>query len=91
MLSLHHQLSARVAEWRDADYPSDAFPAIAELLEWSRIPESGELRYALADVPERKQDLVEGRYQIDVAGKPATVAVRITDVLGEEILVVREV
>lgn len=46
---------------------------------------------ALADVPERKQDLVDGRYEVQVASKPARVAVRITDVLGEEILVVREI
>lgn len=45
----------------------------------------------LSDVPERKQDLVEGRYSIEVNTKPARIAVRITDVLGEEILVVREV
>ncbi len=45
MLTLHQRLSTRVAEWRDADYPSESFPAIGELLEWSRIPESGELRY----------------------------------------------
>lgn len=46
---------------------------------------------ALSDVPERKQDLVDGRYEVVVPAKPSTVAVRITDVLGEEILVVREV
>lgn len=45
MMSLHQRLSTRVDEWRNADYPSDTFPAIAELLEWSRVPESGELRY----------------------------------------------
>ena len=45
---------------------------------------------AVSDVPERKQDLVEGRYEVPVPSKPARVAVRITDVLGEEILIVRE-
>lgn len=45
MISLHQRLAGRVAAWREADYPADRFPAIAEVLEWSRIAESGELRY----------------------------------------------
>lgn len=40
----------------------------------------------LADVPERKNDLVEGKYVIE-AKKGATVAVKVTDMLGEEVLV----
>ncbi len=44
----------------------------------------------LADVPERKNDLVEGKYVVE-AKKGATVAVKVTDMLGEEVLVVREV
>jgi hypothetical protein len=43
----------------------------------------------LLDVPARKRDLVEGTYEIPVdAASPGPVAVRITDMLGEEILVV---
>jgi len=44
----------------------------------------------LADVPEKKNDLVEGKYAVE-AKKNATIAVKITDMLGEEILVVKEV
>jgi DNA modification methylase len=40
----------------------------------------------LADVPEKKNDLVEGKYVVEVK-KGATVAVKITDMLGEEVLV----
>ena len=40
----------------------------------------------LADVPERKNDLVEGKYAVE-ARKGATVAVKVTDMLGEEVLV----
>ena len=40
----------------------------------------------LADVPERKNDLVEGKDVIE-AKKGATVAVKVTDMLGEEVLV----
>ncbi len=43
----------------------------------------------LADVPERKNDLVGGKYVIETK-KGATVAVKVTDMLGEEVLVVRE-
>jgi len=41
----------------------------------------------LADVPEKKTDLVEGKYLVE-AKKGATVAVKVTDMLGEEVLVV---
>ena len=44
----------------------------------------------LSDVLERKNDLVEGKYAVE-AKKGATVAVKVTDMLGEEVLVVKEV
>ena len=40
--------------------------------------------------PERKNDLVEGKYVVE-AKKGATLAVKVTDMLGEEVLVVRGV
>ena len=43
-----------------------------------------------ADVPERKNDLVERKYVIE-AQRGATVAVRVTDMLGEEVWVVKQV
>ena len=39
---------------------------------------------ALADVPERKQDLVNGRYELPAPPVGSTVAVKIIDMLGEE-------
>ena len=42
----------------------------------------------LADVPEKKTDLVEGKYLVE-AKKGATIAVKVTDMLGEEVLVVK--
>ncbi len=42
---------------------------------------------ALSDVPERKTDLVRGRYELPAPHGPANVAVKITDMLGEEVLV----
>ncbi len=42
----------------------------------------------LADVPEKKSDLVDGKYLIQ-AESGATIAVKITDMLGEEVLVVQ--
>jgi len=42
-----------------------------------------------AGVPERKTDLVAGSYEVEVpSGSSAPVAVKITDMLGEEVLVV---
>ncbi len=45
----------------------------------------------LIHVPERKSDLVAGAYQVDIpAGSALPIAVRITDMLGEKILVVED-
>lgn len=40
----------------------------------------------LADVPERKQDLVNGRYELPASPDGSTVAVKIIDLLGEELV-----
>jgi hypothetical protein len=41
----------------------------------------------LADVPTRKQDYVQGTYEFDAPASTTTVAVKLTDMLGEEVLV----
>lgn len=46
---------------------------------------------ALTDIPARKQDLVEGRYELPAPRKGATVAVKIIDMLGEEVIVTEQV
>ena len=40
----------------------------------------------LADVPERKSDLVEGRYEIPADKVGQTIAVKVIDMLGEEVV-----
>jgi DNA modification methylase len=47
------------------------------------------LNLALVDVPEGKSDLVQGTYEVEIPRGPTTVAVRITDMLGEEVLVTK--
>jgi hypothetical protein len=44
---------------------------------------------ALSDVPERKTDLVAGRYELPAPAGPTTVAVKVTDMLGEEVLLTK--
>jgi hypothetical protein len=41
----------------------------------------------LSDVPEKKTDLVRGQYELPAPNGETTVAVKIIDMLGEEILV----
>ena len=45
----------------------------------------------LSDVPERKDDLVSGAYELPAPEGPTTVAVKIIDMLGEEVLVAQAV
>jgi len=40
----------------------------------------------LSDTPERRDDLVEGTYQIPATDGPTTVAVKVIDMLGEEVV-----
>ena len=44
-----------------------------------------------SDVPEKQKDLVEGEYDLEVSEKPTKVAVKIIDMLGEEVLITKEV
>ncbi|MGB7933733.1 MAG: hypothetical protein WCH04_16205 [Gammaproteobacteria bacterium] len=46
---------------------------------------------ALSDIPARKQDLVEGRYELPAPPKGTRVAVKIIDMLGEEVIMAEEV
>jgi hypothetical protein len=45
----------------------------------------------LSDVPERKSDLVSGHYELAAPENPTTVAIKIIDMLGEEVLTVAQV
>jgi hypothetical protein len=45
----------------------------------------------LSDVPEKKDDLVSGRYELPAPGGATTVAVKIVDMLGEEVLITETV
>ena len=46
---------------------------------------------ALADVPERRDDYVAGEYELPSPAAETVVAVKIIDMLGEEVLVTRRV
>jgi hypothetical protein len=46
---------------------------------------------ALSDVPEKKDDLVSHRYELPAPEGPTTVAVKIIDMWGEEVLVTKTV
>ena len=45
----------------------------------------------LSDVPERKNDLVQGRYEIPVPDSGSVVAVKIIDMLGEELVITEKI
>ena len=45
----------------------------------------------LSDVPERKTDLVVGHYELPAPADATTVAVKIIDMLGEELLEIHDV
>ena len=46
---------------------------------------------ALSDVPQKKSDLVSGNYDLPAPKGKTMVGVKIVDMLGEEVLVTKEV
>lgn len=44
-----------------------------------------------SDVPEKKDDLIKGKYELEICEDKTTVAVKIIDMLGEEIVVAKEI
>ncbi len=48
-------------------------------------------KIGFSDVPEKQKDLVKGEYELEVSEKPTKVAVKVIDMLGEEVLVTKEV
>lgn len=48
-------------------------------------------KIGFSDVPEKQNDLVKGEYELEISEKPTKVAVKVIDMLGEEVLVTREV
>jgi DNA modification methylase len=46
---------------------------------------------AFSDVPAKKSDLVTGSYELDAPKEETTIAVKITDMLGEEVLVTQRI
>lgn len=99
---LHQVLASKVGEWRVAGYPSgDASLFEARITDWRAMVDSvmidpeydGQaLEVALYDVPDSKNDLVEGAYEFEApdACRAVTVAGKITDMLGEEVHVTKE-
>ncbi len=45
MPTLHERIAPEVARWREAGYPLETAPAVGEILDWARDPESGHLRF----------------------------------------------
>jgi type III restriction enzyme len=45
MTPLHEMIAPRVAAWAKEGYPSDAYPAIAEIFEWATDPDTGSPRF----------------------------------------------
>ena len=46
---------------------------------------------AYSDVPEKKDDFVEGTYKLPISKGKKVIAVKIIDMLGEEIIVTKEI
>lgn len=70
-------VQAKVADWR----------AMVDSVMIDTAYDGAVFNVVHADVPARKADFVAGEYTLDAAEGETTVAVKITDMLGEEVLV----
>ena len=57
-----------------------------ERLTHERVYDGKVFNITLSDVPVRKSDFVKGRYEVTAAKAGRTIAVKIVDMLGEEVL-----
>jgi len=44
-----------------------------------------------SDIPEKKQDLIKAKYELDIPKKRTVIAVKIVDMLGEELIITKEI
>jgi len=88
LAQLHEALANDVAEWRAAGYPSSKYAAISEILDFARDPETSSLRYLRAH---QLAALETYWYELPAPKDATSVAVKIIDMLGEEVLTVENV
>ncbi len=69
-------LKVRIPDWR----------AMVDVVLIDTAYDGQVFNIVLSDVPERKDDLVQGHYELPAPDGPTTVAVKIIDMLGEEVL-----
>ncbi len=82
VLALARQAAApRIDDWR----------AVVDSIMIDPAYDGVVFRPALVDAPRKRADMVRGRYELASSTGNSVVAVRITDVLGEEVLVVEPV
>jgi len=53
--------------------------------------DSKTFRIVYSDVPEKKNDLIKGKYELEISKKKAMIAIKIVDMLGEEVLITKEI
>lgn len=44
-----------------------------------------------SDVPKKKKDLIKGRYELEISRRKTTIAVKIIDMLGEELIITNKI
>lgn len=74
-------LAPKIPEWR----------AMVDSVMIDPAHDGNVFNIALADVPSRKQDYVQGKYELPAPAAKTTVAVKVTDMLGEEVVITKEV
>lgn len=81
-----------LARARQAAVPgSDDWRAVVDSIMIDPAYDGVVFRPALVDAPRKRADVVRGRYELAGSNGHSVVAVRITDVLGEEVLIVEPV
>jgi DNA modification methylase len=74
-------LSPQIDDWR----------AMVDSVMIDTAYDGGVFNVVIADVPEKKSDLVAGKYTLPANEDGKTVAVKITDMLGEEVMAIQKV
>ena len=78
-------------EWSKGNKKIDDWRAMVDCVMVDSNYNGSVFNIIASDVPEKKNDLVTGKYEFPASDNKTTVAVKIVDMLGEEVLITKEV
>ncbi len=88
---LDYQAPVHAARRRPRAHTAPDWRALVDAIDIDPAYNGMVLRPLVMDLPRKRRDVVQGRYLVQVSESPAQIAVRVTDIFGQEQIVVESV